>query len=97
LLIAESKQPEMPEVVEGAFKRQDPDSIIKNTVEPDVDAAKPQPGAEPEPFKNKDPDSIIRSTAKPDVDAAKPQPGAEPQPFKNKAHSGMDSMPKRVE
>jgi hypothetical protein len=97
LIIVQSNQSEVPEVVEGAFKRQDPDSIIRSTAEPDVDAVKSQPGAEPQPFKNKDPDSIIRSTAEPDVDAPKPQPGAEPQPFKDKAHSGMDNTLKRAE
>jgi hypothetical protein len=52
-MIAQSKQSEVPEVVEGTFKRQDPDSIIRSTAEPDVDAVKPEPGAEPQPFKSK--------------------------------------------
>ena len=94
LIIATDEQ---SEPTAGGFKRQDPDTIIRNTDDPADVVNKPEPGAEPSGFVGKDPDSIIRETHDPADVVVKPEPGAEPQPFEGKDHSGLDNTPRTTE
>lgn len=103
LVIAAGEQ--QPEAVEGAFKRQDPDSIIRNTADPDENAPNPDPDVESESFKKKDStstdsdpidsDSLIReetNMSTTDMNESGSDSVAEPEGFKSKDQTGLEEL-----
>lgn len=96
---------EQPEAVEGAFKRQDPDSIIRNTATPDENAPNPDPDVKSESFKKQDStstdsdpmdsDTLIREeTNTSTMDASESKSVAEPEGFKSKEQTGLENLKK---